>query len=130
MDYGREGPGRYWRTLMNAFLERLERELEFHRKKLSAYADEVSARVCKDLTWPQVRMLMAIQAEGETSVKELSEKLHRSAPSVSVMLWRLTQEGLVVRIDDPGDRRRAIIRLSPGISGIMTAIDQQSKWTS
>ena len=52
--------------------------------------------------------------EGPLTVGELASRLGLSLPTVSGVLADLDRAGLVERHPDPADRRRTIVRVSPG----------------
>ena len=52
--------------------------------------------------------------EGPLTVGELASRLGLSLPTVSGVLADLDRAGLVDRHPDPADRRRTIVRVSPG----------------
>lgn len=65
-----------------------------------------------DLTLQQFAVLRIIGARGSLPMVSLSEELRVSPPNVTGMVDRLERKGLVVRTDDPMDRRRKEIRLT------------------
>lgn len=67
---------------------------------------------CAELTLAQYNTLMAIREQGESSVKQLAERLNVSPPSVSSMVDRLVEAGHLERMPNPSDRRAVIIRLT------------------
>ena len=67
---------------------------------------------CPDLTFPQYNAMLAVRELDQVSVKHLAERLAVSPPSVSTMVDRLVEMGLVERQPNPSDRRGVVIRLS------------------
>ena len=67
-----------------------------------------------DLTYPQyVTMLVLWEAPDRTvSVGELGERLHLDSGTLTPLLKRLEQSGLVTRRRDPSDERRVLIGLT------------------
>lgn len=51
--------------------------------------------------------------DGAVPVSALSERLRMLPPAVSRTLRQLEDSGLAERIPDPGDHRRALVRLTP-----------------
>jgi DNA-binding MarR family transcriptional regulator len=68
--------------------------------------------LCPDLSMAQFNLLMAIQAAGEITGSELAAQLGVSPPSVSVMVDRLVDRGLVIRRRSARDRRKVVLSLS------------------
>ena len=66
-----------------------------------------------EFTLKQLRGLFTIAFEGAPTVGQLAELLGTGQPSASALVERLVQAGLVERIQDPSDRRRILVRLSP-----------------
>ena len=58
------------------------------------------------ITLPQVLLLSHVERRGSASPSELAQALHASLPSVSQMIDRLVQQGLLDRAEDRRDRRR------------------------
>jgi DNA-binding MarR family transcriptional regulator len=66
------------------------------------------------LTLPQLRTLFIIAHHHASSVAQIAKYLGIGEPTASHLIDKLVQAGLADRSEDPADRRRAIIRLSPG----------------
>jgi len=58
-----------------------------------------------DLTMQQVRVLSHITRDPGITGHELGDRLGVSAPTMSGLIDRLVEKGLVTRVDDTGDRR-------------------------
>jgi DNA-binding MarR family transcriptional regulator len=65
------------------------------------------------LTLPQLRTAFVIAHNATSSVKLISQQLGVGEPTASHLVDKLVQAGLVERADDPEDRRRACVQLSP-----------------
>jgi DNA-binding MarR family transcriptional regulator len=66
------------------------------------------------LTYPQYLTMLALwEADGPMSVGEISARLRLDSGTVTPLLKRLEQVGLVTRDRDSGDERRVLVRLSP-----------------
>jgi MarR family transcriptional regulator, organic hydroperoxide resistance regulator len=81
------------------------------------------------LTYPQYLVMMALWAEDGQKVKMLGERLGLDSGTLSPLLKRLEQSGLVARRRDPEDERQVKITLTPkGLdlkkksAGVMTEI--------
>ena len=75
-------------------------------------------RIAKDdrfgeLSAPQMNMMMMIRFREAVSVTELAALLNVSPPSVSTMVDRLVERGLLTRTPSDQDRRKVVIRVSP-----------------
>lgn len=65
-----------------------------------------------ELSAPQMNMLLMIRVRESVSVTELAGLLSVSPPSVSAMVDRLVERGLLSRTPCSQDRRKVVIRLS------------------
>ncbi len=80
------------------------------------------------LTLPQVLTLYHLHDASPQCVSSVAELLHLSQPATSQLLGRLVEEGLVDRSEDPGDRRRKRLALTPKGSRLVTRlIDAKSR---
>ncbi len=77
-----------------------------------------------DLSMAQVNTLMIIRKRGPMSLTELAGALCVSPPSASAMVERLVDKGLVEREQSPEDRRRVVIRVSPGALKEIVVIEE------
>lgn len=96
------------RTRLIAELDRQERVL------LGALArDRCAPLLATTLTLQQLRVLLLVHLDGPLGGHDLAERLGVSAPTVSGLLDRLAERGMVVRHEDVEDRRVRKVRLSP-----------------
>lgn len=79
----------------------------------------------QELSLSQFKLLMTVRHGGETTVKDLAEKLGVSPPSVSVMVDKLVERNLLTRERSERDRRRVVIRVSPGESAYLNRIEEK-----
>lgn len=80
---------------------------------------------CSDLSMAQFNLLMTVQSLGEVTGVELASQLGVSPPSVSVMVDRLVERGLLIRQRSRHDRRKVIIRLSSDKALRLARIEEQ-----
>jgi DNA-binding MarR family transcriptional regulator len=73
----------------------------------------------RGLSHQQFWLLIALFETPGPSLRELAGRRHMDAPTASRIVGRLVRRGLVRMEDDPGDRRRRLIRLTP--DGIILA---------
>ncbi|GAB6903011.1 MarR family winged helix-turn-helix transcriptional regulator [Kineosporia succinea] len=66
-----------------------------------------------DLAPRHLSLLAYLQHEGRLTVGELSERLELAPTTVSLMVGDLSRGGLLVREEDPDDRRRRIVAVAP-----------------
>jgi len=57
------------------------------------------------ITFPQLKVLLLVVADPETTTHALAERLHVSAPTMSGIIDRLVEHGMVHRLEDRADRR-------------------------
>ena len=76
---------------------------------------EGKSRECAhgDLSVAQLNLIFAVRAQGEVILTKLAEILAVSPPSVSVMVERLVERGLLMRERATSDRRKVVIQVSP-----------------
>ncbi len=66
----------------------------------------------RGLTITQLRALYYLNASGGTNVRQLAETLHVSSPTVTGLIERLEQQGLVTRTMSSTDRRVVDVTLT------------------
>jgi DNA-binding MarR family transcriptional regulator len=64
------------------------------------------------LTYPQYLVMLVLWESSPRSVGELGAKLHLDSGTLTPLLKRLEQAGLVERRRDSGDERRVLVRLT------------------
>lgn len=64
------------------------------------------------VTMSQAKVLYLVQAEPGLRMSELSARLGTSLSTVSGVVDRLVDQGLVNRTDDPADRRQVVLRIT------------------
>lgn len=79
----------------------------------------------EDLTMPQLRVLLTLFNDGPCHSGALAEALGVSLPTTTGILARLQRRGLIVRSEDPADRRRVISQLTDSGQELM-----QRLWAS
>ena len=75
------------------------------------------------VTLPQVLLISRVDLAGAASLAELAEQSPASAPALSQMVERLVQQGLLDRQEDPGDRRRKVIRATARAGALMRKLE-------
>lgn len=66
-----------------------------------------------ELSLAQLNLILEVRSREEVTLTELAEILCVSPPSVSVMVERLVEKGVLLRDRAREDRRKVIIRVSP-----------------
>ncbi len=66
-----------------------------------------------ELTLPEFRSLAFINRSAGCSLNEVAEHIGLEAPTASKLVENLVQRGLVSRQEDPEDRRRVRLQISP-----------------
>ena len=65
-----------------------------------------------ELTMPQLKVLFRLNAQGPSRVGALARALHVTLPTMTGILDRLVEQGLIRREEAPTDRRLVISRLT------------------
>jgi DNA-binding MarR family transcriptional regulator len=90
-----------------------------------------SARFIKasGFSMPQFFMLMHLHRHEQCGISDLSEHMDVTAAATSQLVDKLVQAGLLVRVEDPNDRRAKQVSLSPaGEALIQRGIAERSRW--
>ena len=90
-----------------------------------------SARFIKasGFSMPQFFLLMHLHRHEQCGISDLSEHMDVTAAATSQLVDKLVQAGLLVRVEDPNDRRAKQVSLSPaGESLIEKGIAERSRW--
>jgi DNA-binding MarR family transcriptional regulator len=61
----------------------------------------------------QVSVLRVLRDEGPRRISELADAEHVAQPTITKLVARLEQEGLVTRVADPDDGRAVLVGLTP-----------------
>lgn len=77
-----------------------------------------------ELSAPQMNMIMMIRVRDAVSVTELAALLSVSPPSVSTMVDRLVERGLLTRTPSDKDRRKVVIRVSSEALKTITLVEE------
>jgi DNA-binding MarR family transcriptional regulator len=93
-------------------------EIRDFRRSLRALEREVELSLalqteCCGVTSAQCHILLEIEARGSSSVGELAGALELDPSTLSRSADSLVKAGLISRADDPDNRRRQILALSP-----------------
>jgi DNA-binding MarR family transcriptional regulator len=84
-------------------LRELEREVEL------ALSDQTE---CCGVTPAQCHLILAVEEAGETSVGEIADALELDSSTLSRAVDGLVKTGLLVRKEDPSNRRKQLVNLS------------------
>lgn len=77
-----------------------------------------------DLTIGQIKAILLLETHGSMTVGQAAAKLGIGKPAASILIDRLVQLGLVNRVEDSQDRRRAILHLTPQAEELVTQLHQ------
>ena len=80
---------------------------------------------CCGVTFSQCHIISALDAHGETSIKQLAAIMEQNTSTLSRVIDGMVNAGLVERQVDPADRRAVILRLTEKGQGIAETIKQQ-----
>jgi MarR family transcriptional regulator for hemolysin len=77
----------------------------------------------------QIAALFLIHRKGTISVSDIGDELEITNPAASQLLERLVQQGLVVRSEDPNDRRlKQIVLSKQGEVVLHDGLQARQKW--
>jgi DNA-binding MarR family transcriptional regulator len=83
----------------------------------------------KGLSMSQIGALLRIFRGGKSSVSDIGDNLGVTSAAASQMLERLVQQGLILRKEDPDDRRvRQIILTETGHQVIQESLAARQSW--
>jgi DNA-binding MarR family transcriptional regulator len=77
-----------------------------------------------ELTVAQLRVLFRLRGGGPVPSGQLANQLGVTLPTVTSVIDRLVKQELVERRDDPGDRRRVIVAVTPAGRALVERIQQ------
>lgn len=81
------------------------------------------------LSMSQIGALFHLQRMGSTGVTDLGDHLGVTSAAVSQMLERLVQQGLILRSEDPSDRRvKQIVLTDKGLQVYQESIRARQGW--
>jgi DNA-binding MarR family transcriptional regulator len=80
-----------------------------------------------ELTMPQLKVLLLLDALGPSRVGALAHELGVKLPTLTGILDRLVEAGLVRREEDPRDRRVVIAQLTPDGAALVERLQQASR---
>jgi DNA-binding MarR family transcriptional regulator len=75
------------------------------------------------LTYPQYLVMLVLWEKSELPVKTIGEQLDLDSGTLSPLLKRLEQNGLITRTRDPRDERQVIVALTAKGQGMRSEID-------
>jgi DNA-binding MarR family transcriptional regulator len=88
---------------------------------------ELRSNTMKGLTVPQFRTLNFLRRHPDASLSQVSDHLGLTPPTVSKMIQKLVEEGIILR-DTAQDRRQVRLSLSAeGVSALKRAMDETRK---
>ncbi|MEA5454549.1 MarR family transcriptional regulator [Sinomonas sp. JGH33] len=96
----------------DAAFETIEQQLSLFWRRARAVSHGISRSLHPDMEPGAYGLLMILRREGPLRVTELAALIGIGKPSVSRQVALLEQLGLVVKEDDPDDRRAQRVRLS------------------
>jgi len=81
------------------------------------------------LSLSQLRVLYFLQRRSQSSLSAVADYLDVTRPTMSAMVDRLVQRGLVHRSPDPSERRRIILSLTPEGTATMERVYRATQQT-
>ena len=80
-----------------------------------------------ELTMPQLKVLFRLNAQGPSKVGALARALRVTLPTMTGILDRLVEQGLIRRDEDPADRRVVISRLTESGEELVDRLQASSR---
>ena len=81
------------------------------------------------LSMSQLGALFHVHRMGHSGVTDLGEHLGVSSPAASQMLDRLVEQGLILRTEDPSDRRaKQIVLTDEGLRVLRESMPARQQW--
>jgi DNA-binding MarR family transcriptional regulator len=80
-----------------------------------------------DLTLAQIKGLFLLAREEASTISRIALALGVGRPASSILVERLVELGLVERAEDPVDRRRTLVRLSPRGEELIAQLRQDGR---
>lgn len=65
-----------------------------------------------DLTFEMLQVISTLMERGEINQQEIANLLKKDKTSITYLLDNLSKRGLVMRVEDPNDRRNKIIHMT------------------
>ena len=65
-----------------------------------------------DLTFEMLQVISTLMERGEINQQEIANLLNKDKTSITYLLDNLSKRGLVLRVEDPNDRRNKIIHMT------------------
>ncbi|MCK6440172.1 MAG: MarR family transcriptional regulator, partial [Planctomycetes bacterium] len=72
------------------------------------------------ITGPQLVCLKTLIDEGPMSLTTLARRVHVGGSTITGIIDRLVAKGLVLRVQDAGDRRRSVVSATKKASGFVS----------
>lgn len=83
----------------------------FSRRTIMAWMPRLTSEM--GITNERFMVMFELRLQPDTSLKTLAGHLMTSSSSLSVMIQSMVEQDLVIRLPDPADRRRVVLRLGP-----------------
>lgn len=96
-------------------LNELTRETAVLCGRMARLLDPVRLRVWEErgITFPQLRILFRVRLNPDIDLRSLADGLEISPSAASQQVDKLVERGLILRSEDPQDRRRLQLSLTP-----------------
>lgn len=102
-------------------------ELFYQLSHLARHTLQSSLAV-HNLTLPQFTAMKAVASRGNCiTVTALAEATHQVMPTITNILNRLEERGLVVRRRSPSDRRTQLVSLTPAAEAILAGFTDRTR---
>lgn len=87
-----------------------------------------AALAAYNLTLPQYSVLKCVRShQNNISVSALAEATHQVLPTITGILNRLEERGLVVRRRSPSDRRTQLVSITPPAESMLAEFSQRNR---
>ena len=98
----------------------------FMHRSMSGWSRYIKA---SGLSMSQFFILMHLRHHNQCGISDISERMETTSAAASQLVDKLVQSGLLVRVEDPNDRRAKQVSLSPkGEKLIEQGIEERYRW--
>ena len=109
-----------WPAIETSALLKLDNQLCFSLYSTQLAMNKVYRKLLKplQLTYPQYLVMLVLWEQDRQTVSDIGERLSLDSATLTPLLKRLEEQGLITRTRDPEDQRRVVIELTDAGRGL------------